>query len=306
MSIFDIFSKRGKEPSNEIFKYNDLPMVFRNQVIHIWNDSLGEYNSYYNEDRSSNRTWVFIHDALCREYGIFQLSEKGYHKDSKCKYFLQNEKSIERCLDIIELSFRVIDRAVREEKHRWRDMGIKQNPDSAIEELNKRFQEHGLGYQYIEGIIVRVDSEFIHKEAVEPAVHLLFSEGFEGASEEFFKAHEHFRKGNDKEAVTEALKAFESVMKTIFIKNKWELPPKQTAAPLILELFQKEIIPSNLQTQLTSLKTTLEGLATIRNKNTGHGQGEKSVKIPRHLVAYALHLCATNIVFLIESYKLKK
>lgn len=101
-----------------------------------------------------------------------------------------------------------------------------------------------------------MDSDYIYREAVEPAVNLLFEEGFEGASEEFMNAHEHF-KNKDKEAVTEALKAFESAMKTIFIKKGWELPQKQTASPLITGLFAKELIPSNLQTQLKSLKMLL-------------------------------------------------
>jgi hypothetical protein len=303
MGIIDIFSKRNNKATKSIFKYNEIPSSLRVQIIHIWRDSLGRYDigDYYSRD--TNELWKVLHDRLCREYGIFLLSNRGETPADKCVYFVQEDKSIDRVLDIIELSFRLIDNVVRNYEREWRKMGITQNPDSAIEELNKRFQEHGIGYQYLNGQIVRVDSDYIYREAVEPAVNLLFKEGFEGASEEFLKANEHFRKGNDKEAVTEALKSFESTMKTIFVKKGWELPSKLTAAPLIVGLFAKELIPSNLQTQLNSLKTTLEGLATIRNQNTGHGQGEKSVKIPRHLVAYALHLCATNIVFLIESYK---
>ncbi|GAI85795.1 unnamed protein product, partial [marine sediment metagenome] len=38
-----------------------------------------------------------------------------------------------------------------------------------------------------------------------------------------------------------------------------------------------------------------------------HGQGQKRVIVPAHIAAYALHLAATNIVFLVEAYiKLKK
>jgi hypothetical protein len=299
MGIFDIFSKRNKKSNTSIFNYEDFPKSFRVQVIHIWRDSLGD--PQYNSD--SRVLWQVIHDSLSREYGVFNLSERGNDPFGKCQYFLQEEKSTEKILDIIEFSFRMIDRLVREYQYKGKQMDIKQKPDEAIEELNYRFQEHGIGYQYISGQIVRVDSNYIFKEAVEPAVQLLFQEGFEGASEEYLKAHEHFRKGNDKEAVTEALKAFESVMKTICKRMKWKVDEKATAAPLIKALFENELLPISLQNQLTSVRASLEGLATVRNKNTGHGQGENSIKIPRHLVAYSLHLCATNIVFLIDSYK---
>lgn len=300
MGILDIFSKRNKDNQKSIFKYDEIPQPLRVQIAHIWRDAIGQYatGSYYTHS-SSNATWDFIHKALCKEYGLVSLSSKGYNVLDKCICFLQEEKSVERVLDIIELSFRVIDKKIRHERASWSDKGITQPPDDAIQELNKRFQEHGIGYQYLNGKIVRVDSDFIYREAVEPAVNLMFGEGFEGASEEFMKAHEHFKKGNDKEAVTEALKAFESTMKTIFIKKGWELPNKQNANPLIKKLIEEGLIP---QFQENSLL----GLPTIRNNLTAHGQGEKSVEIPRHLVAYALHLCATNIVFLIEAYKTKK
>lgn len=301
LGILDIFSKRNKDNQKSIFKYDEIPKPLRVQIVHIWRDAIGQYDfsEYSNRNSSSNAIWDFMYKALCKEYGLISLISKGNNVVEKCIFFLHEEKSVERVLDIIELSFRLIDTEIREDRYNWSNKGITQYPDDAIQELNKRFQEHGIGYQYLNGKIVRVDSDFIYREAVEPAVNLMFGEGFEGASEEFMKAHEHFKKGNDKEAVTEALKAFESTMKTIFIKKGWELPNKQNANPLIKRLIEEGLIP---QFQENSLL----GLPTIRNNLTAHGQGEKSVKIPRHLVAYALHLCATNIVFLIEAYKIKK
>jgi hypothetical protein len=299
MAITNIFSKRNQSSKNSIFTYNVLPKQFRIQVIHIWKESIGVYDKndgYYTPISPSNNIWYYIHNSLCKEYGVFGLSSRGENPFHKCICFMEEENSIEKLLDIIELSFRTIDTKVRDSKYNWKEMGITQTPDNAIEELNQRFREHSIGYQYIGGQIVRVDSEYIYKESVEPAVNLLFNEGFEGASEEFMKAHEHFRKGNDKETVTEAEKAFESVMKTICNKMEWELPNKQNANLLIKTLIENNLIPFWLENSML-------GLPTLRNKLTAHGQGEKSVKIPRHSVAYALHLCATNIVFLIEAYK---
>jgi hypothetical protein len=299
MGTLDIFSKRNNNDINSIFKYNEIPKALRIQIVHIWKDSIGLYSAgRYSNTSPSNSIWDFIHKGLCKEYGVFSLSPKGSTPLENCGYFIQDENSVEKILDIIELSFKLIDTKVRGMRREWAYMNITQYPDQAISELNQRFREHGIGYQYIEGKIIRVDSDYIYKEAVKPAVNLLFSEGFEGASEEFMKAHEHFRKGNDKEAVTEAEKAFESVMKTICNKLKWELPNKQNANLLIKILIDNNLIPFWLENSML-------GLPTLRNKLTAHGQGEKSVKIPRHKVAYALHLCATNIVFLIEAFKEK-
>ena len=45
--------------------------------------------------------------------------------------------------------------------------------DDAVVELNTRFREHGIGYQFESNKIVRVDSQFLHQEAVKPALQLL-------------------------------------------------------------------------------------------------------------------------------------
>ena len=55
------------------------------------------------------------------------------------------------------------------------------------------------------------------------------------------------------------------------------------------------------------LRRVLEsGSPTVRNKAGGHGQGSTTVTIPSHLAAYALHLCGSNIVFLVEAHKAMK
>jgi hypothetical protein len=41
----------------------------------------------------------------------------------------------------------------------------------------------------------------------------------------------------------------------------------------------------------------------VRNKNSGHGQGLFAKKVPDYFAGYALHLAATNIVFLVEAHE---
>ena len=61
----------------------------------------------------------------------------------------------------------------------------------AIDELNERLRRAGVGYQFEDGRIFRVDSEWIHSEVVRPALRYLHQKGFEGPREEFLKAHGH-------------------------------------------------------------------------------------------------------------------
>jgi hypothetical protein len=176
--------------------------------------------------------------------------------------------------------------------------------DAAIEELNERFRWHGIGYQYESGLIIRVDSQFLHAETVKPALALLSSEDYAGANEEFLKAFEHYRHGRTKECLNECLKAFESTMKAICAKRKWPFNKSDTAKTLIGVCFQQNLIPDLIQSHISAFRSTLEsGIPTVRNKLSGHGQGATVVEVPSYYASYMLHLTATTIQLLVEAEK---
>ena len=298
MPIFDLFSKRQKELRGEIhdvYTYDVLPKPLRVQVIHIWNDIFVRY-PYYSPERKL--AYEFIVETLCREYGVFELANtanrsKNYELEFHSFFF--EEKDIEKALDAIELSFRVID-------NNRRPYEASKLADDAIEELNNRFKEHGVGYYFTDGQIVRIDSEYIHAEIIKPGLMLLNKPYYGGAQEEFLKAHEHYRKGNAKEALNECLKAFESTMKAICEKRGWSYGNKATAKPLIQVCFNNGLIPSFWQSHYSSLRNLLESsVPTGRNKLSGHGQGTFPESVPAFLVAYMLHMTASAIVFLAEA-----
>ena len=58
-------------------------------------------------------------------------------------------------------------------------------------ELNARFREYGIGYQYENGEMVRIESQFIHAEVVKPAPVLPTAKEYAEANAEFLKALEH-------------------------------------------------------------------------------------------------------------------
>jgi AbiJ N-terminal domain 4 len=314
MGIYETFSKRQKRlektGQQDVYQYDTLPDRFRGQVAHIWTTAIGQYHVPTRFDfraslpSPSNKYWNIIHDTIARDLGRPSLGGPFEDKNVRCTNHLLNAPTLD-ALNIIQLSFQVIDRAIREMRsYDAETAGITQDPDDAIEELNGRFLEHSLGYQYLNGQIVCIDSQFAHEEIVKPALSLLNTAGFDGPAQEFMNAFDHYKNGRDKEAVAEALKAFESTMKAICAARKWTHSPNATAVPLIKLLCEKKLIPAKLESQFAALRTAMEsGLPTVSNSMARHGQGPDPVAIPRPFVAYALHLAASNIVFLVESHK---
>jgi hypothetical protein len=317
MSIFETYSKRRKNAEKagtpDVYQYDLLPEPLRVQIIHVWNDTIGayfpkagsSYTSMYASQSPANKWWSYIHDALAREQGVFHLAGDPYsYADERCRTYLMTADT-SGALDIIDLSFRVVDKVIRAtDQYATHRARISQSADEAIEELNHRFLEHGVGYQYIEGTLVRVDSQFVHAEIVKPALALLNAPGFEGPEEEFVRAFVHYRHSRHKEAVAEALKSFESTMKAICKARKWAVAPNATAKPLMDTLFDKGLIPSELASHFAGLRSAMEsGLPTISNRTSRHGQGAVPTSIPPHFAAYALHLAASNIILLIEAHK---
>ena len=271
MSIHELFSKRQKRLRGEVhdvYQYEKIPEKFLVQVVHIVDDSIGQdrYQDW------SSRAYKTIHEALCREYGVFTLKKYAQSDfDAICEYFLEC-KEYEQCLDIIELCFKAIDTFVRKHDFEFQNYTTaKQRPDDAINELNGRFREAGIGYQFESGEIVRIDSQYVHAEVVKPALALLGKgKRYSGANSEFLKAHEHYCHKRYKECLVDCLKSFESLMKAICDKHKWSYNQDDTAKKLINVCLDNNLIPAYLQNQFSSLRALLEsGVPTIRNKEVG-------------------------------------
>jgi len=309
MGIFDLFSKRQKQLRGEVpdvFTYDTIPRPLKVQIIHIWTDTLGHEKECSDQYGGPGRTYKLIVDTLCREYGLFELptSQKGFGRHNysiELGAYLLEEKEIEKVLDVVELSFRFIDGPTRRYEYlRKQDAALV--ADLAIDELNSRFREHGVGFQFIEGKIIRVDSQLLHAEVMKPALALLNVSAFAGAQAEFLRAHEHYRHGSSKEALMESLKALESVMKVICEKRKWSHQPNATSKQLLDVLFQNGLIPKFWDQHFAALRSSLEsGVPTARNRLGGHGQGATITVVPTYLVGYVLHITASAIVFIVEA-----
>ena len=303
MAIHDLFSSRKRErdrAEDDSLTYDELPDQLRAQIVHIWRRAIGPSvpvaHYHFDEIEENRQAWLAIENTVAEEHGSYQLG-KAHDVLDRCVEYLTTAESIDRVLDLIELSFRYIDRNVRRMDEHHRELhGITTTASKAIEDLNIRFREARVGYRFESGVIVRVDEEMIHQNVVKPALHVLSRPEFEGANQEMLRALRHYRDGDYTAANVDANNAFESTLKAICNQRCWGDVENAPVGKLLTIVDNKRLFPRGY------LKDTLlKGLPQIRNKDGGHGQGSAQINIPEYLAEYALNLAATNIVLLCKA-----
>lgn len=312
MGIVTLYSKqqealKGQTP--DVYRHHNLPNPLRVQIVQIWEEAIGSDNHPLS---IAERLFENVRSILCKEYGVSRLTNARRPQHlypasfrEQIKDFFLTCKDTKRSLDVIQLIFSDINTLVRQNRSEF--PAARTSPDAAIEELNQRFKQHRIGFQFSKGQILRIDSEFTHQEITVPALTLLQQPYLNGANQEFLAAHEHYRHGRNKECLNECLKAFESTMKGICHKRKWAYNQTDTAKLLIDVCMNHGLFPVFMQTHLTGLRTTLEsGVPTARNKTSAHGQGVVPITVSEQFAAYVLHLTAANIRFLGESERTMK
>jgi hypothetical protein len=299
MAVFDTFSKREQRKAgytSDVYEYAHLPGPLRVQLVNILKGMIGPP-----ENGLAWQHYNTVHDAICHEIGTLVLAEGATPGKILFNFVLQSE-NVEQILDVIEMAIREMETKRSASYRQFADATA--TPKEAADEINFRFRENAIGYQYESGRILRIDSQVAHSEIVKPALQLLADPRYEGPQQEFLNAHQHYRDGKNKECIADCLKAFESAMKTICDKRGWAYNKTDTANALIQVCVQNNLIDPMLLSHVGALRTVLEaGVPTVRNRLAGHGQGAAPVAVPGHYASYALHLTAANILFLVNSEK---
>lgn len=305
--MIKLYSERKRDVNGEpeIYLYDSFPSPFRRQLFLIISDVMTKIVSM-----THRAFWTQLHDVFCREKGIKSMGslEADEYDESRAKDNF--EEYIESAtdtdiLDIMDFAFQVFDKFYRGSFGSNPLLGIDESIDNAMAELNRRFEQHRLGYEFSNGEIRRIDNKIIYKEYIKPALNLLFTAGFEGAEEEYEKAFKAKMRGDYKNAIVEAEKAFESTMKTICSKRAYPFDPVQDSAKkLITVLKDNGFFPTYMEDHLNIIVKALEnGAPTVRNKAAGHGQGEEIVDIPVSYAEYVIGLVAVNMVLLVKIFK---
>lgn len=317
---YEIFSTRQQRLKGELpdtYQYETIPDELRVQIYYIWGKVWGKaYNNDFRElqlSRLAIDAYESIEATLHEEYGVLSLDgidisdEDEYAFYWTVRNFLLKTEDTNKVIDVIEVSFRYIDQVIREKFYVPNDDRLDEapdgiSPDEAIDQLNRRFRQHSVGYQYESGQIMKVDSQFVHSEVVRPALVFLSDPPYKGANQEFLNAHEHYRNDRYKECLNDCLKAFESCLKIICQKKGWSYSEKDTANRLIGIVFDHDLIDSYMKSHFSALVSTLKsGVPTVRNRLSGHGQGPEEITVPEYIAAYILHLTASNILLLAKA-----
>lgn len=307
MTIDDLFFKRMKRERGEypdVYQYDNLPQTLKVQLVHLWNDYLGNvHNQYRTIPTFINNLCKECCKILCKELGVFELTDRnksgwGYETNyfNEIVDFFLSEKNFDVAMSVVELMARPI---LLHLKSRGKNAD---HFNEFLNELNQRFREHGLGYELYGLKIIKINSQLIHKEVVLPTLGFLSQSIYKGANEDFLNAHEHYRHQRYAECLNDCLKAYESTLKIILTKRNWVFDKNATLNQLVKTALDNELIPSFWLNNFNNLNGLLtSGVNVGRNKLSGHGQGNQRNEIPEYLVAYMLHMTASTILFLVKA-----
>ena len=317
--MYKLYSQRqNTNQTCHPLEYDKIPQEFIQQYLYIAQDF---FNASLKPIYGRHRYWEYLCKTYCRERGIPLIGEDSEEYAWELDLYMKHpDTRSDEILDIVELTFSteivpepsiVVWAAVHHIPEEVAALGVNDFIDAKakfIDELNQRFRQHNLGYELVNGQIIRKDSELLVQETIAPAFSLLHDKRFSSAEDEMQKAFRFRRDGENAEAILNAGKAFESTMAVICNELQYTIQGNKRSAGIYLTaLRSNNFYPSYLNDHLTHICNTLEkGLPCVRNENGGHGAGTESTDISDAFADYALHLTATNIVFLVDLFNEKK
>jgi hypothetical protein len=295
--LFDVFSKR--EMSKDEFELTHVPVEFRNRLLMLLRDQL---HSVFTEFLYE------LQEKVAYLYGRFELTPNGMDagKDKDLLSFILNCKE-EELFDVLELIFKS------------NLPGITYPDNALIPSINKFFNVDNLPYHLTDysmeesevmfnglktigtriseyPIIIRKDSNIVHRSAIEPTLILLKGKNFVNANKEFLGALEDHRKGEYGDCLAKCGSSFESVMKILCKENSISYKETDTASRLLKALLSNSSLDSFWEQPLILI-------ATVRNKlSTAHGAGTSSKIVTDGIATYSVNATASAILFLATEF----
>lgn len=311
--IFKTFKERkrlaARDGEPEIYAYDQAPDHMRHQICLALGEGIGHCylaSHPFSPQPNANDIWEEI-DRICRKE-LFSYLHQTQERNLARKFlsYIMTTKDIEDFLSAVEIGCIGLQ-IVKDEYGGTEEGGAKLKGIEAIQEINGRFEQHSIGYQFENGSIIRVDSKLVHAEVIKPALMLLTNSIFTQANEDFMTAHRHYRYGEFKDLVTSANRAFESMLKAMCDAEKWQYAKGDRAAELVTKvrnggLFTHDFDKS-FDAYIAMLKT---GLPAVRNDAGGHGAGLAAEAVTAEIARFAINLTATNVLFLGETYQAMK
>ena len=298
-SIFDVHSRRHLGEKDEYV----VPQQLRNRILILYRDVAGSQSTGY----GGNHFWQEMHSSMEYLHGRSNLSNTQTAKSEDDVWTFLHRCSTNDLLDFIELSFKLeVSREVVSndivdtinEFLRLEDAPYQLTRIVEVEEeIPGESQFGNSGYTRLHTIhprVIRVDEEVTHREAIAPSLEMLAAPYFKTAHLELLGAMEDYRKSDYSDCLTKCCSAFESVLKVICERKKWQFSHNDTAGPLLATVIGNSDLEGFFEQPLMLI-------ATIRNRlSSSHGAGSRNRTVERHVAQYAVTSTAAAIVLLIQ------
>ena len=290
-------------PTPDHYTYDDMPAELRQKIVFRMDDTLD----------LREVVWGYIEKTLTREYGRPFLVN-GPNPERNVTEFLKKCEPKE-AVDVVEIFLNEIKSSPFPHPPLPPRPNLPFPPrpisfEDNLRHINEIFREHGVGYEFLEEsgkrvTAVRIDSKYLHEKAIKKSMKLLYDVNFDGPLKEFDDAIEALDNQDFDGAVTLANKAFESTMKAILQELQYPFDQNWAASKLISALADADVIPSRFLSFSDGIRKVLEaGLPAMRNApGVSHGSGRDPKDIERSYAQFALSLCGSYVVFLIERYE---
>ena len=306
MSQFDSFASRNSTQQGVAIVPNnkEIPDGLKNQICTIFDEFC---NEVYDEDQLIKTEMTNFKERVSKKI-VFQIQKVTKNSQlsstnttkkvfqpyyTELKSFLANCKDFDYLMSAYEFLCKILQDMVKIPSTYFELTSYSRSYEEiclkTIEEINYRFLENAVGYQYNMDChqLIPVDSEDINGNATIPAFKSLSESKFSPALQELSLAYQNFRDKDNRSALNYANSAFESVMKIIYNNRGWKFSKNDGASKLIAIAFEKDLIPDFWENYTNSLRKLLEsGVPTARNQLGAHGQGVNPKKISNHLVKF--------------------
>jgi hypothetical protein len=156
MNLFSRFQNKDGQPDSLTY---ELPEGLRAQIVQLWEKAFGPDERYH---PGPHMAYKEIHRILCEEHKFYpQLPQVSHRslalRELIAEYFLYIADT-SKALGVVQVVFSTMEQMLHRRIEMW---GCLDDPFSLskyrspeiIDELNRRFRENNVGYQYVQGRI---------------------------------------------------------------------------------------------------------------------------------------------------------
>lgn len=172
-----------------------------------------------------------------------------------------------------------------------------------VKDLNQLLKINHLPLRFIEGELIRLDSEFVENEILFKTGELLKVGSFDKAYEDFNDARRRLSIGDYSGSIISSNNAMESFLKKLLNKKN------DNQGSLKKELTKTGLIPEYFIGFIDVFEGFLQSVFTIANKSSRHGQielPENRNMVDEPIAGFCLNLVGVLILFISERHIMKK